>query len=81
MVAMQLATEPLVRQAVRQVFQTRALLSVKPTKKGKKVRVCSLYTCIHIYMYMHSHCSACFWSLLYSSMHIHVNVYMYMLCR
>lgn len=45
MVAMQLATEPLVRQAVRQVFQTRALLTVKPTKKGKKVR---LYTCIHL---------------------------------
>ena len=39
MVAMQLVTEPLVRQAVRQVFQTRALLSVKPTKKGKKVHV------------------------------------------
>ena len=39
MVAMQLATEPLVRQSVRQVFQTRALLSVKPTKKGKKVSI------------------------------------------
>ena len=52
MVAMQLATEPLVRQAVRQVFQTRALLYVKPTKKGKKVHVhvhCT-YTC----MYMHT---------------------------
>ena len=44
MVAMQLATEPLVRQAVRQVFQTRALLTVKPTKKGKKVRSCHFYT-------------------------------------
>lgn len=48
MVAMQLATEPLVRQAVRQVFQTRALLTVKPTKKGKKVRLCALYTSIHL---------------------------------
>lgn len=37
MVALQLAAEPLVRQAVRHVFQTRALLNVKPTKKGKKV--------------------------------------------
>lgn len=37
MVALQLAAEPLVRQAVRHVFQTRALLTVKPTKKGKKV--------------------------------------------
>ena len=44
MVAMQLATEPLVRQSVRQVFQTRALLSVKPTKKGKKV-------CMHVHVY------------------------------
>ncbi|CAI8018492.1 Transcription elongation factor SPT6 [Geodia barretti] len=37
MVSLQLAAEPLVRQAVRQVFQTRALLNVKPTKKGKKL--------------------------------------------
>ena len=39
MVSLQLAAEPLVRQAVRQVFQTRALLNVKPTKKGKKVYI------------------------------------------
>ena len=43
MVALQLVAEPLVRQAVRQVFQTRALLTVKPTKKGRKVEA---------YMYM-----------------------------
>lgn len=50
MVAMQLATEPLVRQAVRQVFQTRALLTVKPTKKGKKVRSCAFYTHRKLYV-------------------------------
>lgn len=38
MVAMQISAEPLVRQALRQVFQSRAFLSVKPTKKGIKVR-------------------------------------------
>ena len=55
MVAMQLAAEPLVRQAVRQVFQTRAVLSVKPTKKGKKARkIVVLYcTCFYTYMYMY----------------------------
>ena len=37
MVALQISSEPLVRQALRQVFQSRAVLSVKPTKKGKKV--------------------------------------------
>lgn len=37
MVAMQISAEPLVRQALRQVFQSRAVLTVKPTKKGKKV--------------------------------------------
>ena len=37
MVAMQIACEPLVRQTLRLVFQTRAVLSVKPTKKGKKM--------------------------------------------
>jgi transcriptional accessory protein Tex/SPT6 len=37
MVAMQISAEPLVRQALRQVFQSRAVLNVKPTKKGKKV--------------------------------------------
>ena len=36
MVAMEIAHEPLVRQAVRQVFRTRAVLHIKPTKKGKK---------------------------------------------
>ena len=37
MVAMQIASEPLVRQSLRQVFQSRAVLSVRPTKKGRKV--------------------------------------------
>ncbi|XP_019848744.1 PREDICTED: transcription elongation factor SPT6-like [Amphimedon queenslandica] len=36
MVAMQLASEPLVRQALRQVYQTRAVINVSPTKKGRK---------------------------------------------
>lgn len=36
MVAMQLAKEPLVQQCVRQTFQERAKLNVKPTKKGMK---------------------------------------------
>ncbi len=40
MVAMQISAEPLVRHALRQVFQSRAVLSVKPTKKGRKVRKC-----------------------------------------
>ena len=39
MVAMQLSSEPLVRQAVRQVYQTRSVISVTPTKKGKKVQL------------------------------------------
>ncbi len=38
MVAMQIAYEPLVRQALRQVFSTRAVVNVTPTKKGKKVK-------------------------------------------
>lgn len=37
MVALQIASEPLVRQAIRQVYQTRAMVNVSPTKKGKKV--------------------------------------------
>ena len=37
MVAMQIACEPLVRQTMRTVYHTRAMLSVRPTKKGKKV--------------------------------------------
>ncbi|KAM3875493.1 transcription elongation factor SPT6-like [Diretmus argenteus] len=36
MVAMQLAREPLVRHVLRQTFQERAKINVKPTKKGKK---------------------------------------------
>lgn len=48
MVAMQISAEPLVRQALRQVFQSRALLSVKPTKKGRKVCVCVCVTLITI---------------------------------
>lgn len=37
MVAMQIAHDPLVRQAVRQTFFERAKLCVRPTKKGLKV--------------------------------------------
>ncbi|KAM4627878.1 transcription elongation factor SPT6-like [Polymixia lowei] len=36
MVAMQIAREPLVRHVLRQTFQERAKLNIKPTKKGKK---------------------------------------------
>ena len=45
MVAMQIACEPLVRQAMRAVYHTRATVSVRPTKKGKKV--CHMHTCTH----------------------------------
>lgn len=38
MVAMQIAREPLVRHVLRQTFQERAKVNIKPTKKGKKVR-------------------------------------------
>ena len=34
MVATQLAREPLVRQTVREVFQERATITVRPTSKG-----------------------------------------------
>lgn len=37
MVAMQIAREPLVRHVLRQTFQERAKINIKPTKKGKKV--------------------------------------------
>ena len=37
-VAMQVARDPLVRQCVRQTFTERAKISIKPTKKGKKVK-------------------------------------------
>ncbi len=37
MVAMHIACEPLVRQALRHIFQTRAVLNVKPNKKGRKM--------------------------------------------
>jgi len=36
MVAKQLAREPLVRQCVRQVFMERAMITARPTKKGRK---------------------------------------------
>lgn len=39
MVAMQIAREPLVRHVLRQTFQERAKINIKPTKKGKKVRL------------------------------------------
>ena len=37
MVAMQTASDPTVRQVLRRAFRERAILSVRPTKKGKKV--------------------------------------------
>lgn len=37
MVALQIAREPLVRKCVREVFFDRAKISIRPTKKGKKV--------------------------------------------
>lgn len=39
MVAMQIAREPLVRHVLRQTFQERAKVNIKPTKKGKKVHM------------------------------------------
>ena len=39
MVALHIACDPLVRQALRQVFSTRAMVNVTPSKKGKKVSV------------------------------------------
>lgn len=42
MVAMQIAREPLVRHVLRQTFQERAKINIKPTKKGKKVRALRL---------------------------------------
>ncbi|XP_010894715.3 transcription elongation factor SPT6 [Esox lucius] len=36
MVAMQIAREPLVRHVLRQTFQERAKINIKPTKKGKR---------------------------------------------
>lgn len=43
MVAMQIAREPLVRHVLRQTFQERAKINIKPTKKGKKVRALRWY--------------------------------------
>ena len=43
MVAMQISAEPLVRQALRLVFKSRAVLSVRPTRKGRKVSGWSLF--------------------------------------
>ena len=43
MVAMQIAGEPLVRQTLRQVFQSRAVLCTKLTKKGRKVDLCHMH--------------------------------------
>ncbi|XP_076154074.1 transcription elongation factor SPT6 [Alosa pseudoharengus] len=36
MVALQIAREPLVRHVIRQTFQERAKINIKPSKKGKK---------------------------------------------
>lgn len=54
MVALQIASEPLVRQTIRQVYQTRAMVNVSPTKKGKKVYYYKTANC-YMYIYM-SHC-------------------------
>jgi len=44
MVAMEIASDPTVRQVIRRAFRERAILSVRPTKKGKKVRaICSRF--------------------------------------
>ena len=52
MVAMQISAEPLVRQALRQVFQSRALLSVKATKKGRKVCLWCVCMCTNQNIYV-----------------------------
>lgn len=52
MVAMQIACEPLVRQALRQVFQSRAVMCVRPTKKGKKM-IDDAHPC-HSMKYLHN---------------------------
>ena len=46
MVAMQIACEPLVRLTMRTVYQTRAMVSVRPTKKGKKVTRVHYFTTV-----------------------------------
>lgn len=50
MVAMQIAREPLVRHVLRQTFQERAKINIKPTKKGKKVKALRLY---HVNRFVH----------------------------
>ena len=49
MVAMQIASDPTVRQVLRRAFRERAILSVRPTKKGKKVRA-------HEHIFIHFCC-------------------------
>ena len=49
MVAMQIAAEPLVRQSLRQAFQSRAVVCVKPTKKGRKVQPSNFGTIIVVF--------------------------------
>ena len=48
MVAMQIASNPTIRQVLRCAFRERAIVSVRPTKKGRKVLehfiVCVVYT-------------------------------------
>ena len=53
MVAMQIACEPLVRQALRQVYQSRAVLNVRPTKSGKKVWEYSTQYYMYNVIYIH----------------------------
>ena len=85
MVALQLAAEPLVRQAVRQVFQTRALLNVKPTKRGKKARpdVCVLWynfnaTCVYaLCIVLFGRFYICV-VVMHSNVHTYVPIYIHM---
>lgn len=42
MVATQISREPAVRKCIRQTYFERAKISVRPTKKGLKVSMCSV---------------------------------------
>ena len=42
MLAYQISRDPIVKQTVRQVFYDKAKIHISPTKKGKKVKECSL---------------------------------------
>ena len=65
MVAMQIAAEPLVRQSLRQAFQSRAVICVKPTKKGRKVSYSTHYCTYVLHCIWHTHSMALLKSMLY----------------